>query len=132
MTPWYGNNPFGSAAKARSRPRQLYKVNQPKAMTMIMQPGVCYCFGYQVAGADSTTLAGRTIRHLKIHVHAASPQDHPEVEISFDGQGWFGMHEEESFVLSDLYVDKFYMRVEDDDVTVSLIVVYAQEFMGES
>ena len=108
-----------------------FKIVQPKAYRFTLIANVVVEFSYQM-GSNVIVLPGRTIRHIIVHVHNAEPQAHPEVQLSFDGNSWFGMHEEEIFLIPDVFCDKFFVRTIEDDVDVSFMFIPAQEFRTES
>ena len=114
------------------RPRgSPFKLVQPLALILDLTANVVREFSYQ-QGTNTIMLPGRTIRHIYVHVHSASPQDHPEVQLSYNGNSWFGMHEEGVFPIHDVFCDRFFIRTVNDDVRVSLMFIPAQEFRTES
>ena len=126
---------FGSHSKRSSRPRQLYKVNQPYCMTRTLASGLTYHWGYQLKGpvAQHFSISGRTIRHMHVHMYESAPQENPDADFSFDGQNWYKMHENDSEDLKDLFCNEFYIRVVSDDTAeIGIVFIFAQEFATES
>jgi len=102
---------------------------------MTLAAGATYHFGYQSQGpaANHFKLAGRIIRHLKIKLHEAAPQQSPEISLSFDGNTWMTIMEDEKEDFWDLFTSQFWIRVAaGDDADLCVTVVYAQEFPTES
>ena len=123
---------FNERKRSFDRPRgSPFKLVQPLALILDLEANVQREFSYQ-QGTNTIMLPGRTIRHIVVHVHNAEPQAHPEVQLSFNGNSWFGMHEEEIFPIPDVFCDKFFIRTINDDVRVSLMFIPAQEFRTES